>query len=664
MSQHLRSLLYLVLLGLLIGGLSIGGAPIAEGQWLATSHPQPSGSDPSFLGNGIVDNRIQDSLQWLADVESVRSQLTPEQLPDLDLAESNLLNRIAATQSYFRRASTSENFEAWMRYLDLEPLTNAITDDESVSVRGRAAIEIRSKMRGVEQGLELRAMVSLRESLDRYIVALRYSDPKRGIARIKSQLDSIVDLLSPEQSVRSWRDLSAEDIDKLELLLTSLVEVGQARDLAMKVRSRFSHPNMHVWINGQRITDAIARPVNNPTDVNDCILGTRLLGQARVDGMVTAQLLPQDGYIRLWLRMDGRFTTTARGFRKPITLDSSGTGPVYAARQMAITEKSVVLGETIATADLTTKINRINHPLRIVRKIAARKAGESKPMADRISERRLRQRVLDQFDSETSEASKRTFPDIDQQTRPWLRRLDFPAITRTIGSTDQDVYVRASMQRPFGFSASRPAPSPSVIQSPVSGPVSGKALATLQVHQSIAGNTVGPLLAGETFTPERIERIAEVLKASLEPKSAEEDGSLGFEIDFANLRPVFIEAENQTLRLGIRGTRFSEGDRELKRPLEVSAIYRPVYGVDGKAWLLRDEKIELSFPGTKRLSLSQTAIKSNIEKGFNDLFPQELLQREFQVPASLGLPALAGRKLTVDSIDLSDGWISVKLRSP
>lgn len=648
-------------------GVWIGPASIAKGQWLANSNSHPAVPNNGIHSDGIHSNGINDSLQWLADVERIRSRLTPEQIPDLSLAESNLLNQIAATQSYFRRASTSQNYEAWMRYLNFEPLTDAITEDASVSVRGRAAIEIRSKMRGVERGLELRAMVSLRESLDRYIVALRYSN--RGVARIESQLDSIVDLLSPEKSARSWRELSAEEIDKLELLLSSLVDVGQARDLAMSVRSRFSQPNLHVWINGQTITDAIARPVNNPTEVNDCILGTRLLGRARVDGMVTAQLLPQDGYIRLWLRMDGQFTTTARGFRKPITLDSSGTAQVYASRQMAITEKSVVLGETIATANLTTRINRINHPLRIVRKIAARKASESKPLADRISERRLRQRIFDQFDSETSAAAKRTFPDIDQKTRPWLKRLDFPAITRTIGSTDRDVYVHASMQRTFGFSASMPAPSPSSIQRPVLENGSGSALATIQVHQSIVGNTIGPLLAGESFNPDRIARIAEVLEISLEPKSTEpkpteENDTPGFEIDFANLRPVFIESDNQTLRLGIRGTRFSEGERELKRPLEVSAVYRPVYGVDGKAWLIRDEKIELTFPGTKRLSISQTAIKSNIEKGFDELFPKELLQREFQIPASLGMPALAGRTLTVGSIDLDNGWISVKLQSP
>lgn len=615
--------------------------------------------------------QTSDSQRWLSEIERVREQLDAEQLPDLDQAESDLLAEIDRTRAYFARSTNPDNYQAWMRYLKLKPLTQAIEENDSIADRGRTALAILSHMRGVETGLELPAMLALRDSLDQYVLALRYSDPKRGLALIGRQLDRIAELVSPDS--KPLGELSPDQTDELELSLISLVEIGQANELASEIRSRFSQPNVQLWIDGKAFTDTVTRPVNNPSNVNECILGTRISGRAVVNGFVTAQLIPQDGYVRMVLRLDGQLSTSTRGYRKPITLESTGSGPVYAARQIAITQKRIILGETIATADLSTTINRINHPLRIVRKIAMRKARESKPQAERISQRRLTDRLRSEFSDETAESADRQFPDLDAKIQPWLRRLDFPELEREIGSTDRNVYVRAKLQRPSGFSAPNSPPSPAVVSGTgshfVSPAVANRALATIQFHQSIAGNTVGRLLAGETFSPQRINRITEVLKFEFPPRvdatdpkvdvDQSQESSEGFEIDFANFRPVYVEADNQILRLGIRGTRFSQGDRELKVPIEASAVYRPVTDANDQSWLVRDEKVHLSFSGSTRLSLSQTAVKANVEDSFDKLFPKEILHRDFVFPDDVGMPALAGRVVKVQSIDLTNGWISI-----
>ncbi|WP_283431372.1 hypothetical protein [Neorhodopirellula lusitana] len=629
----------------------------------------------------VPDSGNVDVTNWLVELDRIEEQLDADQLPDLPSAERSLSDSIAATEAYFQRSSNPDNYAAWMRYLDLDPLKTAIADEESIATRGRAAVALRSQMRGVERGLELIAMRQLRETLDQYITALRYSNPKRGLQLIERQLDGLRDLLAPEPNddgvsskdgeeggdqspaaspVHSWRDWDVEELATVEMLLEGLATVGQAKSLATDIRSRFSQPNLYVWVDGSVVTQAVTRPVNNPNDVNDCILGTRLRGQAQVTGNVTGQLLPQEGYVRLLIRMDGQFTTSTRGFRKPITLDSTGVGPVYAARQLAITEKGIVLGQTIATADLSTQIRRINHPLKIVRKIAMRKALEAKPEAERISRGRLQQRVLEGFDEETAQAATREFPDFDAVMRPWLLRLDFPPLTRTIGSTEQAVFVRAKMQRSLGFSTSTTPPSLSGLFSSTPGGVTpGGYAATVQVHQSLIDTTLGKLLAGETYTRQRIERIAEVLGAKLDERPSDEDP---FEIDFANFRPVYVEADDQTLKLGIRGTRFAQGDRELKRPIEVSATYRLVIGPGNEMWMVRDPEVKLSFSGSRRLTISQTAIKTNIEESFDRLFPQELLHRKLQIPTTIAMPALAGKQVKIKAIDLTDGWISIAVR--
>jgi len=610
-------------------------------------------------GSAAPAPMVTDFSTWSSELRDIRANLDVASLPDLDSAESLMIDAIESTRDYFRRATSPSNYDAWLDYLRMQPLADAIDSDESIAMKGRAALALLPQLRGVERGLELPAIVRLRDALDHYIAALRYSDPDRGIVLVEKYIDGLSDLLSLESGST---DLSSEQRDQLELYLGGLADAGQGAGLRSLIRSRFTQPNWWIWINGRQVTEAISRPVDNPNAVNECILGTRLRGQARVTGQVTAELLPQDGYVRMVLRLHGNFTTSTRGFRHPVSLDSTGTGAVYTARQLAITPTRMILGAPISTADISTRIQRIHHPLKIVRTIAMRKANESKPRAERISERKLREKVEKQFVEETDEAALRRIPDIDQELNPWLGRLDFPPLQRSIGSTSSEIYAHAKMQHPLGLAAAGPPPSAAKIRNAIAYPKpqgTKDYLATIQIHESALVNTFGRLLAGQTFTPDRIGRIIEVLGLEL-PEREESQNEIV--IDFANFRPVYFEADGQALTLGLRATRLSRDGRELRVPVEVSATYRPVMGEDGSAWLIRDHDINFSFSSSRRLSLSQTAMKTNLEEGFEELFPLELLHRDFPVPSTVQAPMLVGRVLKISSVDLTSGWISITLK--
>ncbi len=653
----------------------------------------------------------QPDTNWIdKELEQARGGLDPDRLPSLTDTEAAVLDAMGACRAYLDRRATEANAAAWLDYLQLEPLADAIHDDESIAQRGHAAVELESRLRDVHPGLELKSMTSLRGAVQRYIAALRYSDPERGLASARKQLDALAEIfssapaapdtgetdadetdapatqdgVSPIPSARRPHELSPEEVAQVDQLLSGLADANQAVSLIDKIQSYYRHGNIRGWVDGQSISEAISRPVNNPSAVNDCILGTRMIGQARVDGNVVAQLLPSDNDVRLLIRMNGVFSTTARGYHKPITLDTTGSGRVYAARQIAITEKSIVLGETVSTAELSTQINRINHPLRIVRRIASEQAAEQRPLAEAISREKLRTQVHAQFDAQTAEMAGRSFPSLDSTIDPWLNRLDFPALTRSIGSTTDTVYARASLQRPHGLAAPAEPPAlASLWSSTPGGVLPGTYLAAVQVHQSIVDNSIAQLLAGQTFTPDRILQLAQTLDIELPNREslAESTGSdvhqdtdsdemideqeqeqEDYEVDLANFRPVFVEADNQELRVGLRGTRFAQGGRELERTLEVSAIYRPVRGEDGSLWLSREDDVRLSFPGSRRLTISQTAIKTNMQQSFNKLFPKELLHRDFSFPADAKIAALAGRVVRISAIDLTDGWISIAVR--
>ncbi|MEO9595795.1 MAG: hypothetical protein ABJG45_29880, partial [Rhodopirellula bahusiensis] len=193
--------------------------------------------------------------------------------------------------------------------------------------------------------------------------------------------------------------------------------------------------------------------------------------------------------------------------------------------------------------------------------------------------------------------------------------------------------------------------------------------AAVQVHESILNNTVMKLLAGDTFTPEKLRDLTSSFgipsdknDTTDEASATNEEQPESFEVDFSGFRPVYFEARDQTLRIGLRGDRFAQGDRELDRRLEVSAAYRPAITEDGRTMLVRDEEIDLKFPGGRRLTMTQTAIKANIEEGFDKLFPMTLLHRELTLPSTLQLPTLAGRSAKVIGIDAQDGWLTIVVR--
>lgn len=635
----------------------------------------------AFAGASACVNQAlvtaDETTQWLQLIEQSKSELDPNRLPSQEQTEADVVAAMNAADAFFQRVTDPSNHDAWMRFLDFGPLQSAIAGDESVAKRGNAAVELSQRLSGPEEGLELSRLVALRESLDRYLAALRYGNPERGLAVIERQLETLAGILSSEENAdeqtesmpRTLADLSGEEVAQIESIVETLAAANQASDLVSRITGRYSSPNLRAFVDGRVISDAIARPVDNPERVNDCLLGTRIIGDARVVGNVTGSLLPSEGNIRLLIRLDGQFSTSTKGYNGPVTLRSSGFGQVYAARQFVITEKLVFAGEPIATASLSTQINQINHPLKLVRKIASKKAAEMKPQAEAISRRKLQDRVLEGFRQQTDEEASRTFPDLDAKMRPWLRRLDLPAPTRTIGSTTDTVHVRATMRRPFGLSAPGEGPSLSMVRTATSSGTSpGGYSAAIQVHESILNNTVMKLLAGETFTPEKLRDLTSSFgipsdkDASAETDVTDDEPAESFEVDFSGFRPVYFEARDQTLRIGLRGDRFAQGDRELDRRLEVSAVYRPAITEDGRMILIRDEDIDLKFPGGRRLTLSQTAIKANIEEGFDKLFPMTLLHREWTLPSTLQLPTLAGRSAKVIGIDAQDGWLTLVVR--
>ena len=514
---------------------------------------------------------------------------------------------------------------------------------------GREALDVGQRLVGLAPGLERKPVRELRTAVDQLVDAIRYRDDERSLQVLGKQMIALADRIDELEGVPTPDDEAA-----ITALIGALEDSRQVTSITPRLRDLFGKPNIAIWISEGVVKQVVYRPVNEQDPVRDCILGTRVVGNATMNGVVTADLLPAIGSVRMRVDLTGQINSANRGYNGPVVLRTSAVGNVNASRELYFNESGIRLEPTVVHATLNTQIDAIQHRLRLVRRIARKKAAEQKPQADRIAMAKLKSRVGEKFTQQTDETAQVQPPDIAGKARPILQRLDLTEPPRLWGSTETAVFVNSTFRRDDQISTAIPAP-----------PITTGYDAAVQIHESVVNNAVAPILAGRTLNETKLNDLmsqaGRELPAATDADAAEEDEP-PFEIDFARIRPVVFEAREGRIRIGIRGTRFAQGRRELKRPMEITAVYVPARTLEGRSVLVREGDVDVDFPGGRRLTVAQAGLKGTIKKKFADVFPGMLLDQPLQVPDTVEVDALRGRVYHPCLIAADDGWLSLAVR--
>lgn len=579
------------------------------------------------------------------EIETAAKNVDVKLFPTLDESKSDVKDKIDAAKRFLQTKTSRQNADAWLSYLDLEALEENLAEDGSLPVLAREAVALRFRLVGTAPGLELTVLRNLRDSIEQLVEAIRFRNPEKAVESLGKQLEALA------KRVRELEDSpSAEDSASISALLGVLSSSGQATQVVDSMRSTFSRPNIAILVGEGVVKNAVYRNVNQARPVNDCILGTRIVGTATMNGAVSADLLPALGAARVNVSLVGHVTSNNVGYNGPVKLRTVGHGDVTVTRALNVNESGVSLEPTYAHAVLSTQITAIEHRLRLVRRIARKRAAEQKPQADRIALGKMRSQVSNQFTQEVNQAAAARMPDLVGRFLPVLKRLSLSEPSRLWGSTTDNVFIDSTFRRSDQLAAV------------VSRPGIGEPFdAAIQVHESLVDNLFAPVLGGRTL---KESQLNELMQRAGQPtpnaKDAEKEEP-PFEIDFARLQPIVFEARDQAIRIGVRGTRFAQGKRELKRSMEIAASYQPARGPDGMM-LTRSGDVEVSFPGSKRLSVTQAGLKRTIQKKFSDVFPETLLHRPLEVPATTQIDALRGRVYRPQLVDARDGWLTIAVR--
>ena len=310
---------------------------------------------------------------------SAMAELDAGSLPEMDSARAVLERELEQVNQYIE--PETPNGQAWSRFLQLDAIREEMKQQNPNPTR-LAQLEVNLQQN--YPGLESDPLLDLRSALRDVKRAARYgSNPDRTIQVLNARMQALVKLLDENPDATSL-DV-AEDVGRI---LNYLYESNQAPSAVSKLRGRFSMANAEVYASEALLNQVAARGVAEPSPVDECILGTRILGRACLQGSVAVDLLPMHRGVSLNLNLSGNLTSQNRGYNRGVVLRTSGTSPVFASKPITVTPEAISAGPSSVSTNLRTTIHRIEHRSRLVRKIAKKKAAQQKPQADAIAQGR------------------------------------------------------------------------------------------------------------------------------------------------------------------------------------------------------------------------------------------------------------------------------------
>lgn len=576
--------------------------------------------------------------QLLELVQSASSRLDAKTLPQVPTARQSLDQALSQLRNFL--ASSPSQGPLWQRFLKLDTIAEELSQP---TPNLEVLNDIEKTFRQNYYGLEFAQFVNVREALSKYVQSQRFgSNPETTFEILRNRLNKLSERM---QSPGMLSDANA--MHDLAQTVTYLHQGNQLPDVVSSVKRAFSYPNIRVLASSDFLQRRLTRPVDEANPVNELILGTTILGQSVLRGVVSPQLLdsPSNAAVRLNLNAD--FASVNRGYNRSVVLNTQGSANIAASESIVLTDYGLAsIGDTGVDADLKTVINSIEHRLRLVRKIAAKQAAKQKPLADAIGESRLENRIRSQFHEQLNGQLAEANSKINSLGVPTLSRLGITKPSRNSWSTTDNLAVQWNIQNGVQLAATGTCPLP--MES------SG---VTVQIHQSALGNLLDPILAGRILRSEDMDGyISQFGDAAKGIPRKEEDGP--WAITLNGFQPVELHLDDSRIRFRIRTLKLRKEEQGLNKAATIEASYR-VDIADGAVQLVRDGDVNVEFSGKEQRGVEAVTLRTFLRNKFEQLFRPELLDKPFRW--SERLPDQF-RDLQLSSLAIDDGWMQLQLR--
>ncbi len=304
---------------------------IHQGSVLSSTVIQPSSYQPGVVyapaSVQVIPQTI--TIDLASAIQRGRTSLQAARLPDPKAAKTRLIAEMESFERYLG-GPQSTNAQAWLKFLKWKELVTEVSKSEP-NLRTLTDVELRYQQNIL--GLEYTPFQRMRQAIAAYIDAERFGgNPDGTIKALDQQLEKLLKVVD-RTSESSELERSREIGQMAEFLASS----NQAPELLASFRSAYSMPNVRVSVGEGFVNRAIGRPVNQPNPVDECVLGTRVLGNSIINGSVFADLVPQYNGISLQVTLSGTFASNNIGYNRGVKVYTTGSSPVYASKRIIVT---------------------------------------------------------------------------------------------------------------------------------------------------------------------------------------------------------------------------------------------------------------------------------------------------------------------------------------
>jgi len=491
-------------------------------------------------------------------------------------------------------------------------------------------------------GLERDEFMGVRQALDKYVSMALFSSSADSKKFYENYLDTLAERLTAYA-----QDPKTEDAVVIGKMLGWMERFGQAGDLVEAARTAHSHPNLFLEVSEALMQAGIDQNVDESAAVNEVILGTRIRGNARLTGKVTLDLIPSEEDAVMDILLNGSTVSDSVGYNGPVRVFSRGFTSVAARKRLELDDAGLHDYRATARCSTRTRIGRVDAG-RLVRHVAMKRINESKPEAEAIASWRVAGRIAASVDARAVDLVGDANAKFEDKFRtPLVRRGGFP---QSLGFRTTDDALLVTMLQAGRYQLAAPNAPPAL---------KGKFDLAVRMHESLAGNMSQAVLGGVTLTDERLVEIIKETTGKVPPELVITEEDDPWSITFDSEAPIDVRFHDKTVKIMIRGKRFTRSDQEIRKAVEIAAVYSLEKLAD-RARLVRQGDVQIEFAGRSKLSTSDIAMKTFMKKKFEGLFKPEIVSEGLALPErwkSLG-------KLKLDQLTCDKGWLALGWLKP
>jgi len=532
--------------------------------------------------------------------------------------------------------------EDWRKYLRWNALQEALRGDKQPDVELLARIHARY-VAGYA-GLELVWFLDVQHALHNYIAtsgAVESPRVRRAYQKVLDRLATGLDAYMAKPTTENALVVSE--------LLRWLQEAHQAPRLVEAIQQQLVRPNVIGEVSAEIVAAGIAEPVDDVTQISDCILGTSVSSTAHTVGKTSVSLSPDPNMGVIDTLFFGTTASDSVGYHGPVTIFSSATTNLAACKRIWIHDGGLSSYAAVSNAETSICIHDIqsNKGRRLVERMAWRRAGKQQGRAECIASRHAEQRLNERVDQQAAEPLDRANKQyVEKYQRPFTERKLFPELLRF--STTERALCVLGLQA-GGSKLAAPGLPPPVVDG---------ADMTLRLHESAINNLAFDALAGRTVYEEKVQAaVTDALGHLPEKLKGDEDGK-PWAITFAAMQPISVTFADDGFKVAIHGVKYYKG-HEAHPAMNVSAVYKIEKSPNGfKA--VRQGEIEVIppdfVPGSgQHVDTQRQIIRTLLKKRFAKVFEPEFLGEGLELS---GKWKAAGKLLPIQVV-CRDGWLVI-----